>query len=146
MVHQQLSRGNGDYLQRCIADAAVDTWGRFEQLWLLHCPARNLPLALDSRHSASTWNNERYSLVQFSEQKSSIWLQIPSLYCSILSDSLVIIWGYNLLLVRYPVPSREYRWRGQPSRQHCHVRSRRLIRLGYRHTTNRSRAVSDPHR
>src|SRR6267143_5613342 len=104
MVHQQLSRGNGDDLQRCITDPTVNTRGRFEQLWLLHCPARDLSLALDSRHCATTGNNECDGIVQLPKQEPTIRFDVSSLHRALLSDSLVDIGKHDLSLVGHTIP------------------------------------------
>src|SRR6267143_410999 len=104
MVHQQLSRWDRDDLQWSIADAAVNAGGRFEQLWLLHCAARDLSLALYSRHRTATRNNECFGIVQLPKQQPAIGVEVSSLHRALLSDSLVDIRKHNLSLVGHTIP------------------------------------------
>src|SRR5437016_14667789 len=101
MVHQQLPRGHRDYLQRRIPDEAVDTRRRIEQLWVLHRAEGNLPLGLDSRHGLTGRNDQCYGLVQLSDQKASLRIQIASLCCAVLSDSFLDIGRYYLVSAGY---------------------------------------------
>src|SRR5438552_11259087 len=112
MVHQQLPRRNRNHLQRRITDEAVDTRRGIEQLWILHRAARNLPLGLYGRNGPSIRNNQCYCIVQLSEQKPPLRIQIPYLYRAVLSDSLLDIGGHHLLLAGHPVPYREHWWHG----------------------------------